>query len=91
MLAGAARGQVFFGAPARAGLDAAILRALGRGEVREAAVMPISVSGRAVYLLYADNGSEPLEKASLAGLGALCDQACSTWSRLIAECTLRHC
>ena len=91
MLAGPARGRVFYGAPARSGMDAAVLRALGRTAVREAAVMPISVSGRVVYVLYADNGLEPLEKASLSALGALCDQACSTWSRLIAEYTRRHC
>ena len=91
MLAGPARGEVFFGRPAREGLDAAILRALGRGEVREATVMPIAVAGRVVHLLYADNGAEPIAKASLAALGALCDQAGSTWSRLIAECTQRHC
>ena len=49
------------------------------------------IAGRVVYLLYADNGAEPLAPSALAALGALCDQACSTWSRLIAECTRRHC
>jgi hypothetical protein len=91
LLAGPARGEVFYGAPARTGIDAAILRALGWREVREVAAMPIAVAGRVVYLLYADNGAEPLEAASLAALGALCDQARATWSRLIVENTRRHC
>src|SRR5262249_12670704 len=60
LLAGPARGEVFYGAPKRTGIDAAIVRALGRREVREAAVMPIAVGGRVAHLLYADNGGEPL-------------------------------
>jgi hypothetical protein len=91
MLAGPARGEIFHGAPSRAGIDAAIVRALGGGEVCEVAVMPIAVGGRVVQLLYADNGAEPLNPASLAALGALCEQTRATWSRIIVENTRRHC
>src|SRR5262249_42343324 len=91
MLAGPARGEVFYGAPPSAGIDAALVEALGGQKVREVAVLPISVRGRVVQLLYVDNGREPLEAASLSALGPIADAMRSAWSRLIGESTQAHC
>jgi hypothetical protein len=91
MLSDAARGRVFRGPPRREGIDAAVVRVIGGCEPREAAVLPITVRGRVVQLLYVDNGSEPLPSASLAALGSLCDAISSAYARLIAESTRRHC
>jgi hypothetical protein len=81
----AATGRAFRGAPRAGGLDARILRALGRERVREIAVLPVSLGGRIVNLLYADNGPEPLGDAPAAALTAVCTRVAAAYERLIRE------
>ena len=76
-------GRAFRGAPRPDGLDARILRALGRAQVREIAVLPIRLGSRVVNLLYADNGPEPLGDAAFAALGAVCTRVADAYARLI--------
>jgi hypothetical protein len=91
MLAAAIGGAVFERSPARDGIDGTVVRVIGGGEPLEAAVLPIAIDGRAVQLLYVDNGPDPLAPSSLAALGALCDTISSTYQRLVAEKTRQHC
>jgi hypothetical protein len=79
----AASGRPFRGAARKDGLDARILRALGRESAREFAVLPVALGGRVVNLLYADNGSEPLGDASTAALTSICARVASAYERLI--------
>jgi len=60
------------GLPPQHGLGARILGMLGRENVQEIAVLPITIQGRIVGLLYADNGAEALADASFAALQAVC-------------------
>jgi len=91
MLAAATRGAVFRRSPAFEGIDATVVRVIGGSEPLEAAVLPIAIDGRAVQLLYVDNGPDALPPSSLAALGALCDTISSAYRRLIAEKTRQHC
>jgi hypothetical protein len=81
----ASSGRTFRGAPRATGLDAMILRALGRSQAREIAVLPVRTGGRVVSLLYADNGPEPLGDASVAALSAVCAHVGAAYERLIRE------
>ncbi|HXK21750.1 MAG TPA: hypothetical protein VMS55_03635 [Myxococcota bacterium] len=81
----AGSGRPFRGAPPAQGLDARVLRALGREHVQEIAVLPVRVAGRTVNLLYADNGPESLGDASAAALGAICARVGDAYERLIRE------
>jgi hypothetical protein len=76
-------GRGFRGTPRAGGLDARILRALGREQVREIAVLPVSLGGRAVNLLYADNGPEAFGDASAAALASVCGRVATAYERLI--------
>jgi len=78
-------GRLFRGAPPAQGLDARVLRALGREHVQEIAILPIRVAGRTVSLLYADNGPESLGDASAAALSAICARVGDAYERLIRE------
>jgi hypothetical protein len=91
MLADATRGAVFQRSPGSVGIDATVARVIGGGEPREVAVLPVAIDGRAVQLLYVDNGPERLAPSSLAALGALCDTVSAAYRRLIAEKTRQHC
>ena len=81
----AASGRPFRGAPPAHGLDARILRALGREHVQEIAVLPVFLGGRVVNLLYADNGPEALGDVSTAALTAVCARLAAAYERLIRE------
>jgi hypothetical protein len=91
LLAEATRGAVFRRPPAWDGIDATVVRVIGGGEPLEAAVLPVAIGGRAVQLLYVDNGRDALPPSSLAALGALCDTVSTAYQRLIAERTRVHC
>lgn len=80
-----ARGEPFRGTPGEHELDQRILRALGRSQVQEIAVLPVAVGGRVVSLLYADNGPEALGDASVAALAAVGERVASAYARLILE------
>jgi hypothetical protein len=67
-------------------MDARILRAMGRGDARDRVVVPVSIGGRVVNLLYADNGPEALGATSIAALQALAACVAAVYERLIIEC-----
>ena len=71
------------GAPAQEGVDARILRALGRERAREIVLLPICIRDRVVNVMYADNGFDPIAETSLAALGALCNCVSRAYQRLI--------
>jgi hypothetical protein len=79
----AAKGAPYRGAPPTAALDARVLRALGRGSVRELTILPVAVRGRVVNLLYADNGSRPLAETALGALSALTVLIARSYERII--------
>ena len=66
-------------------VDQRVLRAMGRDEIQELAVLPICIGERVVNLLYVDNGSEPLAKTSLAALRVLCTAVGRVYERLILK------
>jgi hypothetical protein len=71
------------GEPPEGGVDARIVRALGRERVREVVLLPICIRDRVVNVLYADNGFDPVGETSLAALGALCNCVSRAYQRLI--------
>jgi hypothetical protein len=73
-----------------AGLDARILRAMGRADAAEIAVLPVAIRGRVVNLLYVDNGAERIGETSYAALVALCDLVAQAYERLILSRKQRH-
>jgi len=66
-------------------MDARVLRAMGRGDARDRIVVPVSIGGRVVNLLYADNGSDPLGTTSVAALQALAARVAAAYERIIVE------
>lgn len=87
----ASTGEVFRGAPPRAGIDGRLLRALRSSDGGEVAILPIAIRDRIVNLLYVDNGSGPLGETAFAALRVLCDQVAAAYERLILERKRRHC
>jgi len=78
--------RVAFRGPApEEGVDAKILRSLGRGDVKEVAVFPILIRGQVVNLLYTDNGPDVCGATSLAALAALANLVSAAYERLILE------
>ncbi len=67
------------------GVDARLLAALGRGDAREFALVPVEIRGRVVNLLYADNGSDSLGPVAFAALRALSLELSAAYERLILE------
>ncbi len=79
----ATSGEPYLGAPPQGALDARVLRALGRAEVREIAVLPIAVRRRVVNLLYVDAGPQRLAETALGALHALTLCVAHSYERLI--------
>jgi len=73
----------FRGAPPDDGIDGRLLRMIDRGGVQEVLIHPISIRGRVVNLLYADNGDDPLAETSVAALTALCGCVSRAYERII--------
>jgi hypothetical protein len=71
------------GEPPESGVDARIVRALGRERARELVLLPICIRDRVVNVLYADNDFDRLGETSLAALGALCNCVSRAYQRLI--------
>ena len=89
-----ADGDSFFAAPLKSGeahrsgtasspMDARILHAMGRGGARDRMIAPVTIGGRVVNLLYADNGPEALATTSAAALRALAAAVGAAYERLI--------
>jgi hypothetical protein len=78
-------GESYRGAPPESGFENRILRVLGRRHVEEIALLPVTIRGRVVNLLYADNGPEALGEASLAALSSVCARMARAYERLILE------
>jgi hypothetical protein len=79
----AASGQPYRGAPPETALDARVLRALGRADAREIAVLPIALRGRVVNLLYVDAGASPIAETAIGALHALTLCVARAYERLI--------
>jgi hypothetical protein len=73
----------FRGEPPDDGIDGRLLGTIGRGDVREVVVHPISIRGRVVNLLYADNGPDHFGETSVAALAALCSCVSRAYERVI--------
>ena len=71
------------GEPPTDGLDARILRALGRERSNEILLLPICIRNRVVNVLYADNGHDVIAETSMAALAALCNCVSRSYQRLI--------
>jgi hypothetical protein len=80
-----ASGEPYRGAPPEGGFEDRILRVLGRQHVQEIALLPVSIRGRVVNLLYVDNGPEALGDASVAALAVVCARVSRAYERLILE------
>jgi hypothetical protein len=83
VLARAAHGEPYRGAPPKGALDARVLRALGRADAREIAVLPILLRDRVVNLLYVDAGEKAIAETALGALQALTLCVERTYERLI--------
>ncbi|MGI9431220.1 MAG: hypothetical protein ACR2PQ_03355 [Myxococcota bacterium] len=81
----AATGKMYRGSPPAEGLGLRLLAALGRDQVREIAILPVTIRGRVVTMLYADNGPEVLGDAAIAALGAVCIRISRSYARLILQ------
>jgi hypothetical protein len=79
----AARNEPYRGAPPAGALDTRVLRALGRGSVRELALLPIALRGRVINLLYVDAGALPLAETALGAITALSACVGRAYERLI--------
>jgi hypothetical protein len=79
----AASNQPYRGAPPETAIDARVLRALGRAGTREIAVLPISLRGRVVNVLYVDAGANPIAETALGALHALTLCIARAYERLI--------
>ena len=79
----ATSGQPYLGASPQGILDVRVLRALGRADAREIAVLPIAVHGRVVNLLYVDAGAQPLAETTLGALQALTLCVARAYERMI--------
>jgi len=73
------------GGAAEDDVDNRLLRALGRLDAQERVALPISIRGRVVNLLYADNGPDAIGETSLAALGSLCRCVAEVYERLILK------
>jgi len=81
----AATGRPVRGKPPQQGLDVRILRAMGRDGAHELALIPISIRGRVVNVLYADNGDATVGITQLAALRALALGVASSYERIILQ------
>jgi hypothetical protein len=73
----------FRGSAPDEGVDAKILKSLGRGDAREVAVFPILIRGQVVNLLYTDSGPDVCGETSFAALAALANLVSAAYERLI--------
>jgi len=83
VLARAAHGEPYRGAPPKGALDVRLLRALGRADAREIAVLPISLRGRVVNVLYVDAGDKAIAETAFGALHALTLCVARAYERLI--------
>ena len=79
----AATGERYRGGPPKDGLDARILRLLGRADVSEMVVLPLAIRDRVVNVLYADNGDQPLLETAVAALEAVAACVSRAYERII--------
>jgi hypothetical protein len=81
----AVTGFPFRGSPPEGGIDGRLLESMGRADIHDLLVQPISIRDRVVNLLYCDNGSSAFGETSIAALGAVADCAARAYERLILD------
>lgn len=64
-------------------IDARVLRILGEEHAIEVALFPVVIKQRAVNLLYASHGNEPLGAIAFAALTALAERMAAAYEKLI--------
>lgn len=67
------------------GLDVRILRGIGRDKAREITMIPVTIRGRTINVLYADNGDSGIGITQIAGLRALALCIASSYEKIILE------
>ncbi len=77
--------QLYCGAPQRDPVTSRILHCLGRGGVREIALVPICVYDRPVAFLYADAGWRRFAAGSVAELASIGSNIAVIFERLLLE------
>ena len=87
----ASGGWAYRGAPPKGGIDAPLLRMLGRNEARDVAVLPVRVGERVLSLLYVDNGPRRLANTSIAALVALAGCIGKAYARMLLARRKKHC
>ncbi len=75
----------FRGAPPTDGIDGRLLDTLGRSEAQEVLVQPVTLRGRVVSLLYADNANAPFAETSAAALAAISPILSRAYENLIVR------
>lgn len=81
----AATGKLTRGEAPLGDVDARVLKAMGRGEVKQVLVLPVPIGERVVNLLYVDNGAETLPDTSVGALRVLALGLAKAYERLIVE------
>jgi hypothetical protein len=64
-------------------IDIRLLRALGRDQVCEAAILPVVLKQRVVNPIYVDNGAYPIAQTTLSALETLTECVSSAYTNLI--------
>ncbi len=77
--------HAFRGRPPHDGMDGRVLEAIGRSDAQEVLIQPVSIQGRVVNLLYADNGADALADTLVAALRTLAETMGAAYERLILE------
>jgi hypothetical protein len=78
-----ASGEPYRGAPPDRVLERRVLRALGREDAAEIAILPARVGDRILMLLYADHGKELVSDGSFAALSVLGRRIGRAYERMI--------
>jgi hypothetical protein len=79
------RGAPVVGALGTSGHDGVVRGDLGRESARAVALVPIHIGGRVVLIVWADDGPDPLDLASLDEVVAVCGHAADGFERIIRE------
>jgi len=64
-------------------VDVRVLRAMGRESAADRMLLPISIRGRVVNLLYVDNGADAIAVTAAAALHALAGVVAESYERLL--------
>lgn len=78
-------GSFYLGAPGKTSEDALILQEMGREHPKNCAILPVSLRGRIILLLYGDRGALGVKAASMSDLTQLTRLTAEAFERLLLE------